>query len=663
MKMADNIAEWESELQNLKSSLAISEESLQSLQSSGGNTKYTVAELMDAFNSGGDKAKEATQDVMAALFALDDETQRNALGVSLFGTMWEDLQAEGVEALSNINGEMDATADTMGEINSIKYNDIGSAFEEIGRIIKVDLLQPLVNEVMPLVNEFIDWLKSDAVPWLMDNGKELVGVITSIGAAFVAFKVVGVIQGIISALTTLIPIIKSVGVAQTALNLIMAANPIGLIVAAIAGLVAAFIYFWNTSDEFRGFWVDLWENVKDVASSAIDGIKSFFMSVWDFIKNNWQGLLLLIVSPVSGAFKLIYDNCDGFREFIDNLVQVVGGFFADLWSGISTGASAAWEAIKEFFAPATEWFGKLFTSIKDTLSSVITVIIGLAKGCWAIIARVYEIVADWFNKNIIQPVSKFFSDMWDKISNGAKAAWALISGAFQTAATWFNNTIITPIATFFEGMWDKLKNGASAAWDSIRSVFTPVVDWFKDKFSKAWEAVKNVFSIGGKIFDGIKDGIVSAFKTVVNAIIRGINKIISMPFNSINKMLNKIRDVEVLGIQPFSGLWSKDPLSIPQIPELAQGGVLKRGQVGLLEGDGAEAVVPLEKNTGWIKRIAAEITQNLQPAKTTATTNNSTVNNYTFNQTNNSPKALNRLEIYRQSKKQSDFIRAVTSGV
>ena len=135
--------------------------------------------------------------------------------------------------------------------------------------------------------------------------------------------------------------------------------------------------------------------------------------------------------------------------------------------------------------------------------------------------------------------------------------------------------------------------------------------WFKDKFSKAWEAVKNVFSVGGKIFDGIKEGITNAFKTIVNAIIRGINNVIAIPFDAINNALDKIRNIEFLGISPFKNLISR--FSVPQIPELAKGGVLKRGQIGLLEGNGAEAVVPLEQNTKWIKRVANEL-RNSMPA-------------------------------------------------
>ena len=603
--------------------------------------KAQYGDLYAKIGAGGDEAKEATNDILNALYAIEDPIQQNAYGVALFGTMWEDLGAEGVKALMDVNGEADKTSKTLSEIDAIKYNDLGSAFEEISRIIKVDLLQPIMDELEPTIKSFVEWLKSDAIPWIIENGDKIIATITGIGAALVAFKAVTIIQGIIGALSTLIPIIKSVGVAQAALNLIMAANPIGLIIAAVAGLVTAFVVLWNKSDEFREFWIGLWEKIKEVASTVCSAIGEFFSGVWDGIK----------------------DAASAAGEFISGIWSGISEFFGEIWAGISAAAGAAWDAIKEFFAPAVEWFTKLLNSIRATVESVINVIVGLAKGCWAIIQRVFEVVGDWFNTNVIQPVSKFFSAMWDKISTAAKTAWTLITDVFKSAATWFNDTIISPISDFFGNMWDKIKTGAAAAWDGITSVFGVVVDWFREKFSAAWQAVKDVFSTGGEIFSGIKDGIVSAFTKVVNTIIRGINKIITIPFNAINDMLNTIRNVSVLDIKPFEGLWKQNPLAIPQIPELAKGGVLKRGQVGYLEGDGAEAVVPLEKNTQWIKRVAAEMSQQIGGESAGNSSTNNTVNNYTFNQTNNSPKALNRLEIYRQSKQQTAFIKAVTSGV
>lgn len=90
-------------------------------------------------------------------------------------------------------------------------------------------------------------------------------------------------------------------------------------------------------------------------------------------------------------------------------------------------------------------------------------------------------------------------------------------------------------------------------------------------FRGAWEAVKNVFSKGGAIFDGIKDGILNGLKTIVNAIIGGINKVISIPFNGINTALKAIKGVNIMGLQPFSWI---STISVPQIPKLAKGGVL-----------------------------------------------------------------------------------------
>ena len=122
--------------------------------------------------------------------------------------------------------------------------------------------------------------------------------------------------------------------------------------------------------------------------------------------------------------------------------------------------------------------------------------------------------------------------------------------------------------------------------------------------------MKTVFSVGGKIFDGIKDGIVTAFKTVVNAIIRGINKVVKLPFEGINNVLSTLQNITIVGVQPFSWLSWRAP--VPQIPELERGGVLKRGQIGLLEGNGAEAVVPLEKNAAWIKKTAEDLKRQMQ---------------------------------------------------
>lgn len=197
---------------------------------------------------------------------------------------------------------------------------------------------------------------------------------------------------------------------------------------------------------------------------------------------------------------------------------------------------------------------------------------------------------------------------WDKVKEAGAAAWEWIKNAWSKASEWFSN-IGKSIGEAFSKAWQKLKQGASDAWQGVKNIFSKVASFFGDIFSRAWKKVKDIFSTGGKIFDGIKDGIATAFKNIVNRLIRGINKVVAIPFNAINKTLSKIRDVNILGAEPFKNLISE--ISVPEIPELEYGGVLRKGQVGLLEGKGNEAVLPLERHTGALRKIADLLAENL----------------------------------------------------
>lgn len=126
----------------------------------------------------------------------------------------------------------------------------------------------------------------------------------------------------------------------------------------------------------------------------------------------------------------------------------------------------------------------------------------------------------------------------------------------------------------FKSLWEKVASGASEAWQGVKDAFKSVPEWFQGKFRDAWQKVKDVFSTGGRIWSGIKEGIENTFRTVVNAIIRGMNTIIAVPFNKINSMLNTIRNASFLGISPFQNMWGVNPLPVPQIPMLARGAVI-----------------------------------------------------------------------------------------
>ena len=198
---------------------------------------------------------------------------------------------------------------------------------------------------------------------------------------------------------------------------------------------------------------------------------------------------------------------------------------------------------------------------------------------------------------------------WDTVKEVASKVWEGIKAVWSAVASWINIKVVQPVANFFSGMWNGLKDGASKAWEGIKLVFSTVASFFKSIFTKAWEGVKAVFSVGGKIFDGIKDGIVTVFKTVVNAIIKGINKIVSLPFKGLNGILDTIQGISVAGIEPFSWLTWRAP--VPEIPLLARGGIVDRPTYAMIGEAGKEAVMPLERNTGWIDQLANKLSDKL----------------------------------------------------
>lgn len=171
-------------------------------------------------------------------------------------------------------------------------------------------------------------------------------------------------------------------------------------------------------------------------------------------------------------------------------------------------------------------------------------------GLWNGIKNVFKVVVDF----LVQQINDFVN---------------FFKTIFVDIPVWIYNTVIAPIGNFFAGMWNGLKTGAQAAWNGIKSVFSTVASFFKSIFTNAWNGVKVVFSTGGKIFTGIKDGIVSAFKNIVNAIIKGINKVIKIPFDGINTVLGKIRNISIAGQKPFKGLIST--IKVPKIPTLNVG--------------------------------------------------------------------------------------------
>jgi hypothetical protein len=140
------------------------------------------------------------------------------------------------------------------------------------------------------------------------------------------------------------------------------------IVAAIAALVAIIVLVVKHWDEIKEATSKAINAMKEAVSNGIDAIVGFFKNIINWVKENWQGLLLMLVNPFAGAFKLLYDNCDGFREFIDNFIEKIK-------SAISTGFSWIKDKIVNPIKDA-------FSSVKQTFTNIVSTIgekLGAAK--------------------------------------------------------------------------------------------------------------------------------------------------------------------------------------------------------------------------------------------------------------------------------------------
>ena len=573
--------------------------------------------------------------------------------VDLSNNAWEENAA-----LTNESAKRYET--TAAKITQMK-NTITELCVKLG-----DILLPIIQSVINAISRFANWL-TNLNPAVQKVIVAVLAIVSALGPFMIILaKLITSFGTIMTIVPKIVTVIKTVKTAFAAFNATLLANPIVLIVAAIAALVAGFVLLWNKCEGFRNFWINLWENVKNVCKKVIDGIVGFFTGIINFIKNNWQSLLLFLVNPFAGAFKLLYDNCEGFRNFVDSIIQKIKNIFASIVSFINTNVI---QPIKNFFAPIVGWFTELFMSIYNSLASIINVIWGIIQGLWQMIVALFTAAITWINENVIAPIVNAVTTAINAVKTGLQVTWEFITSIFITIATWVNDNVLVPIMTLlstvwtwiqeniimpiknaFTAAWDSLKTGAANAWEGIKNVFSSVASFFGDVFSKAWQKVKNVFSAGGKIFEGIKDSIANVFKTVVNKIIGGINKVVAIPFNTINGMLNKIRNIEFLNIAPFKDKWKENPLAVPQIPLLRTGGtMIGDGQAIMAEAGSPEMITMMNG-----KAIVRPLT-NTDRKQVISNTNNNGNNTFNFY----SPKALTPSESVRKFRKELQYQKLI----
>ena len=272
------------------------------------------------------------------------------------------------------------------------------------------------------------------------------------------------------------------------------------------------------------------------------------------------------------------------NDFISLVKSVTG-----LASSLTDVLVPAFEKLYDIgLKPVVEWIGEKLHDAFKTLSGIIDdfakfvednaegfeawgEILGVvAKAIWSIIEPMADAAWNTF-KGLVLAIYEVFKLLLKILLEVGKALVKVVKDPKQA---W--DDFKSYVGSFF----DNMKNKAGSAVSGIKEAFKGIPEWFRTTFTKAWTNVKNVFSKGGKVFTGIKDGILSGLKSVINALIKGINRVVAIPFNGLNAALNKLKNVKILGRKPFSKLIGN--ISVPQIPMLAKGGVITSPTIAMM---------------------------------------------------------------------------------
>ena len=356
-----------------------------------------------------------------------------------------------------------------------------------------------LNQVHNIGKTIADIIKNDIAPFVADALPKVVGflgkianhkgTIQAIGAGFLVWKTAmmgyAAWQLIVSART------KVMAAAQAALNAVMNANPVGLIVLALAALVAGLVYAWNNSETFRNVVTGAWEGIKSAVSAVAnwftatllptlsgvwDGVKSSVSTVGGVVANVWNGILSA-VSVVVGWF----------QTYVQPVLSAV-------WSGIQTGVSflgsaisLVWNGIKAGVAVVVDWFQTyvqpVLSAVWSVLSFGFTVFKDLVIIAWAVIKVAAAVVVSWFQtyvQPVLSAVASGIGTVFSTLKNTISTVWDGIKTAVSAVADWFSNTLqpkITSVTDGIKSAFTTMKDGIKTVWDSIKSIAAKPVNF------------------------------------------------------------------------------------------------------------------------------------------------------------------------------------------
>lgn len=320
-------------------------------------------------------------------------------------------------------------------------------------------------------------------------------------------------------------------------------GPVGLVIAAIVAIGAAFVFLWHKSEAFRNFFKGLWNGIVNVASSAWQKIQSAWSGLVEWFSNLWNR----VKETASNTWNSFIEKAQPVIDTIKNAWNSITEFFSGLWEGIKQIASDVWNSFLEGARPIVEGLMNVWNALKDFFSALWHGIVSVATTVWNGIVEVVTPIIEAI-KTAWNSLVDFFTNLWNSITEGSTAAW---NGFVE---------FLTPIVETIKGLWSGFSEFMSTIWTGIVDVATtawnmlqPVVEavWtaIQQFITSAIQVIQNVITTGMQIVQEAWNAVWTVFTTIVQTVWTVISTIIST-------VLNVIAGIISVATALIQGNWS-----------------------------------------------------------------------------------------------------------
>lgn len=593
-----------------------------------------------AVAKGGEGGRKAMLEVADALSSIEDETLRNALGVEIFGTMWEDQGDNILETLQGMSDHMGDASKNQEKLNSlmdVMNSDPMVALKDAALELSKALL-PAADALAAVTKKVAEFASAhptltSAIAGVIAVIGTLAGLLAPLGLAFVSLKpAISGVGTVLKSLGTVGGVVsKAFGLISSAIKIVIPiitglSGPVLAAIAVIAGLATVAVLIKENWETIGPFLQGIWETISATALEIWGAIKEFFSTLWDSIVEAWtvawETISTTIMEIWTAFMETVQTVWGTIKEFFGTIWDAVAEAWTVAWETITTTVTAIWQAIVDavttVFGPIVDKFQEIWDKIKTAADTAWQAIKAALEAVWEAIktaaGTAFSAIVTTIQDKWNDAKSKA-SDIWNSIKSTLDGIWNNIKSSASS--------IFSAIVSTIQEKWNAAKSATSSAWEAIKSAVSTAINATKDAVSNAVNAIKSNVT---DAFNAAKDAATNAFDALKSGVTNAINAAKDAVGNAISAikgffdgLVLRIPEIQLprlprIGI---SGSFSINPPSVPHFYWAAKGGIFDAPQIIGVGEAGKEAVVPIKQLVPLLADALREIGVDEMPAETT----------------------------------------------